>query len=82
MLWSRTPSAEMKKPSDQQQAATKPLFRGPACSSQRPNTAAESPRKTMAMVKIQASSVCFQSPGAEAVMPTTFVSGSLKTLKA
>ena len=36
----------------------------------------------MAMVKIQASSVCFQSPGADSVMPSTCVSGSLKTLKA
>src|SRR3954471_1258269 len=76
------PSAEMKNPSPQQQAATTPLFRGPACSSHRPKTAAERPRKTMAMVKIQASSVCFQSPGADSVMPRTLVSGSLKTLNA
>ena len=35
----------------------------------------------MAMVKIQASSVCFQSAAVESVMPRTLVSGSLKTLK-
>ena len=36
----------------------------------------------MAMVKIQASSVCFQSAGADSVTPSTLVSGSLKTLNA
>src|SRR4026209_671599 len=72
----------MKKPQLQHTAATTPLFRGPAGSSQRPNNAAERPRKTVAMVKIQASWVWDLSPAADWVMPSTLVSGSLKTLKA
>ncbi len=82
MLCHRIPMAERKKPTLQQHAATTPLLRGPTCSIQRPNTAADSPRNTMARVKIQASSVCFQSPAAGAVTPRTLVSGSLNTLKA
>src|SRR4051812_37347093 len=82
ILWTFTPNAEIRNPRPQQQAAATPLFLGPACSSQRPNTAADNPRNTMAMVKIQASCVCFQSAGADSVMPRTLVSGSLKTLNA
>ena len=36
----------------------------------------------MAMLKIQASEVSFQSPGTRLVTPMTLVSGRLKTLKA
>ena len=36
----------------------------------------------MAMLKIQPSSVSFQSSGADWVMPTSLVIGRLKTLKA
>ena len=35
----------MRNPPPQQNAATTPAFRGPACSSQRPHTAADEPRK-------------------------------------
>ena len=38
-------------------------FRGPAASSHLPNTAADKPRNTMAMLKIQPSCVSFQSSG-------------------
>ncbi|MGY3421568.1 hypothetical protein ACVWZW_002043 [Bradyrhizobium sp. F1.13.4] len=56
--------------------------RGPPSSTQRPNTAADSPRNTIAMEKIQPSSVSFQSPGADCVTPISLVIGRLKTLKA
>ncbi|HEY1583001.1 MAG TPA: hypothetical protein VGF73_07880 [Chthoniobacterales bacterium] len=51
-------------------------------STQRPKTAAEAPRKRIAMLKIQTSCGCVQSLGADTVLPITFVSGNLKTLKA
>ncbi|MFK4523153.1 hypothetical protein ABIF90_001134 [Bradyrhizobium japonicum] len=57
-------------------------LRGPPSSTQRPNTAADSPRKTIAMEKIQPSSVSFQSPDADWVTPSSLVIGRLKTLKA
>ena len=40
-------------------------LRGPTRSTQRPNTAADEPRTTMAMEKIQPTSFRFQSPGAD-----------------
>ena len=40
------------KPPPQQNAATTPAFLGPACSSHRPNTAADDPRKTKNRVNI------------------------------
>ena len=57
-------------------------FRGPALSSHVPKTAADSPRKTMAMLKIQPSVLSFQSSGADSVMPITRLRGKLNTLKA
>ncbi len=42
----------MKKPPAQHNAATKPALRGPARSSQPPNTAADRPSITMPMVKM------------------------------
>ena len=56
--------------------------RGPPSSTQRPKTAAEAPRKKMAMLKIQPRSVSFQSSGADCVMPISFDIGRLNTLKA
>ena len=58
------------------------VLRGPTRSTQRPKTAAEAPRKKMARLKIQASCGWVQSLGADCVMPSAFVRGSLKTLKA
>jgi hypothetical protein len=57
-------------------------LRGPTRSSHAPHTAAESPRKTIAMLKIHPSVLSAQSPGAEAVPPISFESGRLNTLKA
>jgi hypothetical protein len=42
-----TPSAATRYPPPQQQAAAIPALRGPAVSTHRPNTAADSPRQTM-----------------------------------
>ena len=63
-------------------AAVNIARRGPPSSTQRPKTAAEAPRKTMAKLNIQPSSVNFQSPGADCVIPRSFVIGKLNTLKA
>ena len=94
--WRCTPSAERRKPPPQQNAATTPALRGPACSSQRPKTAAEEPRKTKNSVYIQPSVLIFQSQcvvtarwrklivSGQAtgwVMPMAWLSGSQKTLK-
>ena len=57
-------------------------LRGPASSSQRPNAKAESPRKTIAVEKIQPIVESFQSAGAGLSMPTSVESGRLKTLNA
>ena len=56
--------------------------RGPPSSTQRPKTAAEAPRKKIAMLKIQPRSVSFQSSGADWVMPSNFDMGRLNTLNA
>ena len=94
--WRWTPIAEIRNPPPQQKAATTPAFRGPACSSQRPNTAAEEPRNTKNRVNIHPRVLIFQSQvvatirwkklmlsGQEigAVIPTARLSGSQKTLK-
>ena len=59
-------------------AAVNMDLRGPTVSTQRPNTAAEEPKKTMAMEKIQPTCFRSQSPCAEAVSPISLVSGRLK----
>ncbi len=56
--------------------------RGPPSSTQRPNTADETPRKKIASEKIQPSSVSFQSAGADFEMPMSLVIGRLNTLNA
>ena len=63
-------------------AAANIALRGPPSSTQRPNTAADRPRNTIAMEKIQPRSVSFQSSGADCVMPISLVIGRLKTLNA
>ncbi len=72
----------MKKPPAQHNAAVNMARRGPPSSTQRPNTADDTPRKKMAMEKIQPRSVSFQSSGADWVMPISLVIGRLKTLNA
>src|SRR4029450_12450736 len=47
------------------EAAVNIVLRGPTRSTQRPKIAAESPRKKIARLKIQASDGCDQSPGAD-----------------
>ena len=72
----------MRKPPPKQSAAVNIALRGPTRSSQVPVKAAANPRNTMAMEKIQPSSVSFQSSGADSVMPISLVIGRLNTLKA
>src|SRR5690242_11397447 len=72
----------MRNPPAQQHAAVNMALRGPPSSTQRPNTADETPRKKMASEKIQPSCVSFQSSGAGWVMPISLVIGRLKTLNA
>ena len=84
------------KPPAQQNAATTPALRGPACSSQRPNTAADEPRNTKKSVYIQPSVLICQSQvaatiiwkklipaghGTGSVIPMARLSGSQNTLK-
>jgi hypothetical protein len=80
--WRETPSAETRKPPAQHSAAVNIARRGPPSSTQRPNTAAEAPRKMIAKLKIQPSSVSFQSSEVDWVIPMSLVSGRLNTLKA
>src|SRR5215469_16153461 len=77
-----TPIAEIRKPPAQHSAAVNIARRGPPSSTQRPNTAEETPRKKIAMEKIQPRSVNFQSSGVDCVMPRSFVIGRLNTLNA
>src|ERR1700716_516812 len=70
------------RPPQKRQAAANIAARGPALSTQRPKTAAESPRNTIARLKIQPSAGIVQSPGAGAVTPIAKDIGLLKTLNA
>src|SRR4051812_22392438 len=56
-----TPSAEITRPPHQHSADTTPALRGPACSSQPPNSHADRPRKTKNIVYIQPSIEICQS---------------------
>src|SRR5581483_3039292 len=76
------PSAPTRNPIPQQSAATKPLFRGPWACTHLPKIAAETPSTAIARVKIQPSSVSFQSPGIDLVTPSCLVKGRLNTLNA
>ena len=69
-------------PPAQHSAAVNIARRGPPSSTQRPNTAAETPRKKIAIEKIQPSSGRVQSSGADCEMPMSFVIGRLNTLNA
>ena len=81
MMWRRTPTAAMRKPPPQQNAATTPALRGPTRSSQRPKTAADEPRKKMPSAKVRLTWVSVQSPSMDFVMPRVWVSGFQKTLR-
>src|SRR5271155_4738763 len=76
------PAAATKKPPPKHRAATNMDRRGPTRSTQRPKIAAEDPRNKMAMEKIHAISLRFQSPGADWVIPISLVIGKLKVEKA
>src|SRR5580698_8422777 len=76
------PTAETMNPPAKHSAATNIDLRGPTRSTQRPKTAADEPRNTIAMEKIQPTSFKFQSPGADCVTPSNLVSGRLKVEKA
>ena len=56
--------------------------RGPTRSSQLPKSAADRPRKTIAVLNTQPMVLTFQSSGAALVRPIAFDSGREKTLKA
>src|SRR5579862_3333385 len=72
------PNADTRKPPPKQSAAVNIDLRGPTLSTQRPNSAADEPRTTIAMEKIQPTCFRSQSPGAECVIPSSLVSGRLK----
>ena len=57
-------------------------LRGPTRSTQRPNVAAERPRKTMATLKTQPMVLSFQSFSADWLPPMSRDSGRLNTLNA
>src|SRR5258708_3401356 len=78
----RIPTAESRNPPEKHRAATNIDLRGPTCSTQRPNRAAEAPRNTMAREKTQPISFKFQSCGTDWVNPISFVRGRLKVEKA
>ena len=69
----------MKNPAEKQHADTNIALRGPTRSSHLPNTAADSPRNTNAMLKIQTVVVSGQSPGTGCVMPISRFIGRLNT---
>ena len=81
MLCRCTPTADTRKPPPKQNAAMKLTLRGPLRSAHVPRNAADNPRMAIATLKIQYSSTdCFQSPAAGAVIPSSRLIGSLKTL--
>ncbi len=79
---SRMPSALTKNPPLKHTAEVNIALRGPTRSIHRPNTAADSPRNTIATWNRWAMVPCFQSPAAGALIPTSVVIGILKTLNA
>src|SRR3981081_2065377 len=62
-MWSWTPTPATIKPPQNREAEANIAARGPADSTQRPNTAAERPRNTMARLKIQTRLAIDQSQG-------------------
>ena len=72
------PIAETRKPPLKHSAATNMALRGPTVSTQRPKTAADRPRNTIAIENIQPSCTSVQSPGADLVSPISLLSGRLK----
>src|ERR1700733_3143885 len=91
----RMPTAPATRPPHQHSAATTPALRGPARSSQPPQSAADPPSTTKNSVYIQPSSLIFQSQlvvtsaakidwsgqASDLVMPMARDSGSQNTLK-
>src|SRR5215831_15249136 len=81
-IWCRyTPAAPMRNPPAQQHAATNPAFRGPSRSAHRPKSAADDPRKKIAMVNVTVTVLTVQSSGTDFVMPIALLSGNQNTLK-
>src|SRR4051812_45417579 len=76
------PTAATSNPPAKQHADVNIARRGPTRSSHAPNTAADSPRKTIAVLNTQPTVLSFQSLGAESVIPFRCVSGRLNTLNA
>src|SRR5690349_6437815 len=78
----RMAAAAMRNPPEKHTADANIAFLGPTRSTQRPNTAAERPRNTIATLKTQPIVLSFQSPGADSAPPINRESGRLKTLNA
>src|SRR5271166_5859406 len=76
------PTAATMKPPPKHNAAVNIDLRGPTRSTQRPKTAADSPRMAIAIEKVHPTSVNFQSEGSECVMPSNLVNGKLNVEKA
>ena len=93
-LWMYTPSPATIKPPQNNTAAANIALRGPTLSTQRPNTAADNPRNTIARLKIQPRFEIDQSPGVVeiafavagghdcAAVHSSWAIGLLKTLNA
>ena len=71
------PTADTMNPPPKHSAAMNIERRGPTRSTQRPNSAADSPSTAIAMENVQPTSVNLQSDGSECVMPINLVSGRL-----
>src|SRR5690242_11638314 len=76
------PRAATSNPPPKHTAETNIALRGPTRSSHGPNSAAESPRNTIAMLNTQPIVLNFQSPVADFVTPSECDRGRLNTLKA
>jgi len=78
---SQIPRPPTIKPPPQQAAATVPTIRGPTCSSHLPAKAAESSRKTSAMVNIQATCTTVQYSALNLTAQRTLRSGRSNVLQ-
>src|SRR4051812_12879055 len=81
-LCRETPAAATTNPPPKHTADANIAARGPTRSSQAPNVAAESPRKTIATLNTQPIVLSFQFPDAVSLPPTRRANGRLNTLNA
>ena len=74
------PNDATTNPNPKRHAAANIARRGPRSSTHFPKMAADTPRTTIAMLKIQPTLATLQSPAVGAVTPTNCVSGFVNTL--